>query len=270
MYNIHILGKKGIYMEKNIRIIQSLQRAFKILDCFDDPHPRLSLHEIAEKVQLNINTTRGLVNTLVYFHYLKHDESDNMYCLGLAFVPKSDLVESHLIYHTKNKIRPFLKVLANKYSMSVRLNMISSAKLFTLYTEVPENSRYLLMTRSQTPFPLHATSSGKVYLASLPQSIQKKYLMETKLIKYTETTLVDSNSLLKEMEEIKANEYALEIGEITDGIGSIAFPVLNRKNKCYATISLSASNEEILEHKDQIIQEVKNFLKDLKFAKHDF
>ena len=247
-------------MEKNTRIIQSIQRAFAILDCFEEIHPRLSLHQIADKLNLNINTTRGLVNTLVYFHYLSHDENDNSYCLGLAFVPKADLVESHLIYHTKNKIQPYLKVLANRYSMSVRLNMVSSARLFTLYTEVPDNTRYLLMTRSRTPFPLHATSSGKVYLSSLPQRLQESYLKETNLVKYTETTIVDPQKLLEEMKEIKERGYALEVGEITEGIGSIALPFYNRKSECYATISLSASNEEVLELKEEIVKDVTQFI----------
>lgn len=247
-------------MENKTRIIQSLQRAFAILDCFDEVHSRLNLHDIADKLNLNINTTRGLVNTLVYFHYLSHDESDNSYCLGLAFVPKADLVESNLIFHTKNKIQPYLKVLSNRYNMSVRLNMVSSAKLFTLYTEVPDNSRYLLLTRSRTPFPLHATSSGKVYLASLPEKIQREYLESINLIRYTETTICDSDQLLKEMALIKEKGYALEIGEVTEGIGSIAFPIYNRKKECYATISLSASSQEVLDQKDKIIKDVTTFI----------
>lgn len=250
-------------MEKNTRIIQSIQRAFSILDCFDEVHPRLSLHQIADKLNLNINTTRGLVNTLVHFHYLSHDESDNSYCLGMAFVPKADLVESHLIFHTKNKIQPFLKVLSNRYNMSVRLNMVSSGKLFTLYTEVPDNSRYLLLTRSRSPFPLHATSSGKAYLASLPEKIRMEYLEHTKLVRFTETTLVDPQALLEELNEISDRGYALELGEITDGIGSIAFPIFNRKKECYAIISLSASTEEVLEFKKQMIQEVGDFIREI-------
>lgn len=259
MYNKVNPRKEGINMEKNHRIIQSLQRAFAILDCFDELHPRLSLNDITEMVHLNINTTRGLVNTLVHFHYLSHDSSDNSYCLGLAYVPKAELVEEQIIYHTKHKIQPFLKKLSNEYLMSVRLNMISSGRLFTLYTEVPDNSRYLLMTRSRTPFPLHATSSGKAYLSTLSEKLQHEYLEETNLTKYTESTKTNPEILFQEMQEIKKQGYALEIGEISDGIGSIAFPILNRRGDCFATISLSSSNEEILEEKDNIAKEVKEF-----------
>ena len=46
--------------------IQSLQRATDILNCFTAKEPSLSLAQISQKTGLNINTTRGLVNTLVH------------------------------------------------------------------------------------------------------------------------------------------------------------------------------------------------------------
>ena len=52
-------------MKKNQRLIQSLSRAFAIIDCFDEEHKELTLNDISDMVALNINTTRGLVQTLV-------------------------------------------------------------------------------------------------------------------------------------------------------------------------------------------------------------
>lgn len=52
-------------MEKEVRLIQSIQRAFNIIDCFNNDNTELSLPQISEKVKLHINTTRGIVNTLV-------------------------------------------------------------------------------------------------------------------------------------------------------------------------------------------------------------
>ena len=57
-------------MEKEVRLIQSIQRAFNIIDCFNNDNTELSLPQISEKVKLHINTTRGIVNTLVANGYL--------------------------------------------------------------------------------------------------------------------------------------------------------------------------------------------------------
>lgn len=250
-------------MDKHRRTIQSLARAFAILDCFDSVHPRLNIAEISDLVHLNVNTTRGLVNTLVHFKYLSHDEVENDYYLGLAFIPKARLVEEQYLFHIKNKIQPVLRRWANRFELSARLNMVEDGQLMTVFTEVPDDTRYLIMTRSRIPFPLHATASGKVYLASLPESVVKTYVDDTRLVKYTDFTLTDPEALVGELEAIKARGYALEIGEINEGIGSVAVPIVDKRGECIGTISLSGTNEQVLQEKESILKTLGDFLKDL-------
>ncbi|MDO5301863.1 MAG: IclR family transcriptional regulator [Tissierellia bacterium] len=250
-------------MKKTQRTIQSLSRAFQILDCFDAFHQRLTLAELAKMCNLNINTTRGLVNTLVYHQYLAHDQRANSYHLGLAFIPKADLVEETTILHTKDILQPLLKDWANEFTMSTRLIMMEEGQLITLYTEVPDNARYLLMTRSALPFPLHATSSGKIYLSSLREEELKKYASHTKLVPYTDATISTVEALTGEIEKVGREGYALELGEVYDGIGSMALPVKNHRGRIYASISFLSSNEEILEQRERILQVVEPVLQAL-------
>ena len=250
-------------MDKTPRTIQSLARAFAILDCFDAVHPKLSLSEISKLVKLNVNTTRGLVNTLVHFQYLSRDEAENDYHLGLAFIPKANLVEDQYLFHVKNKIQPMLRVWANAFELSARLNMVEDGQLLTVFTEVPDNTRYLIMTRSRTPFPLHATASGKAYLASLPETVVDKYIKDTRLVVYTDKTITKDSVLKEEMQATREKGYALEIGEINDGLGSIAIPIFDKRRDCIGTISLSGANEEILENEREAFATVQDFLDEL-------
>lgn len=48
--------------EKEVRVIQSVQRAIDIINCFDEHELKLTLPQISAKLELNINTVRGLVN----------------------------------------------------------------------------------------------------------------------------------------------------------------------------------------------------------------
>ena len=52
-------------MKEDVRVIQSVQRAIDILNCVADAEKKISLREISEKLDLNINTARGLVQTLL-------------------------------------------------------------------------------------------------------------------------------------------------------------------------------------------------------------
>ncbi|MDO5037166.1 MAG: IclR family transcriptional regulator [Tissierellia bacterium] len=245
---------------KKVKIIQSLERASRIIDCFNSHKPRLKLADISQALDLNINTTRGLVNTLVYLGYLHQDPDNGDYFLGYRFVPKAQHVEEQLLYHIQPLVKPFLKDMAEKYCVTTRMQMVSSGNLFTIYTEVPSNARYLLMTRAGIAFPLHATSSGKAYLAHLPQVTQENYLKEINYIKYTPNTLASPQELRAEIKEILKQGYALELDEIDEGIASMAFPLLNHHKTCYGTLSFTAPTEEILDYKEAINKDVRLFL----------
>ncbi|MDD7363600.1 MAG: IclR family transcriptional regulator [Peptoniphilus sp.] len=250
-------------MDKNPRTIQSLARAFAILDCFDSVHPRLTITEISDIVHLNVNTTRGLVNTLVHFQYLSRDDEENDYYLGLAFIPKANLVEDQYLFHIKNKIQPMLREWANIFELSARLNMVDDGQLMTVFTEVPDNTRYLIMTRSRTPFPLHATASGKAYLSSLPDTVVDTYIRDTRLVKYTDLTITEADRLVEELNKTRERGYALEIGEINEGIGSVAIPITDKRKECIGTISLSGTNGQILQEETRIWEMISEFLNNL-------
>lgn len=75
-------------MEKEVRLIQSIQRAFNIIDCFNNDNTELSLPQISEKVKLHINTTRGIVNTLVANGYLACNAEKIHIALGWFILQK--------------------------------------------------------------------------------------------------------------------------------------------------------------------------------------
>ena len=99
-------------MEKEVRLIQSIQRAFDIINCFSEQSPKLTLPKISEMLSLNINTTRGIVNTLVANGYLEHDSETNIYSLGPVFIPKADLVSANDMERVKKMARPYLEELS--------------------------------------------------------------------------------------------------------------------------------------------------------------
>lgn len=251
-------------MKKDFRVIQSIQRAIDIINCFDDTKYKLSLPEISEQLSLNINTTRGIVNTLLYNGFLEHDVEENKYSLGLVFIPKADFISSHSVDRTRDIVRPYLKIIAEKYQVSSRLQLISNFNIFTVETINPENSRYILLTRLNTPFPLYATSSGKLYLYYLDDKTKENYLDTISYTKFTDKTITNKEELKKELDFIKVQGYSCEFEEVGIGISSLAVPLLNEKNKLIGTISITASTPIIESICEDAIKDIKKIVKDIK------
>lgn len=245
-------------MAKEVRTIQSIQRAINIINCFTEENPELSLNDISDRLDLNINTTRGIVNTLLYNGFLEHYENTNTYSLGIIFLEKNKLVKNIYALQLEKKFTPLLYELANKYSVSARIQLISNNTILTIKTVNPEYTRYKLIA-SSFHFPLNATSSGKLFLYYAQSDFRNNYLDNIPDIKHSPYTICDKKELLKEMDFIKKNGYSKEIQEIDIGVSSVAVPILNINNELIGTISVTGLSTIIEEVCNSLLITVKDY-----------
>lgn len=242
-----------------MKLIQSLQRAFNIINCFDEYNQKLTLNQISKMTELNINTTRGLVNTLVHNCYLEHDKENNIYMLGSIFIAKSLIVkkrENNIFLKDTDK---FLECLADKYNVTARYHFVRNNNLVRIISKEPTNARYILIIRDSMILPLNATSSGKIILAYSEEEFLNSYLEDIPKEKLGSKTITEKEELLKELKFIRNYGYAKEFDEVGIGISAVAVPIL-QDNKLLGTISASGPTE-ILKHKyEEIVVDINSFL----------
>lgn len=243
-------------MEKNIKVIQSIQRAVNILNCFDYNNLELSLNTISQKVNLNINTTRGLVNSLVANNLMAHNLKTNTYSIGNFFLLKSNLIVKNNINRAKELSLSLLNNLSDKFNVSSRLQIIDSDNIFTAIVVNPKNSHYILTSTQDSNFPLHATSSGKLLI-----KYKQKKLENLTLEKFTEDTITDIISLKKELDTISKKGYSTEYDEIGVGVSSIAVPVFDNNRFIFGSISVTALTPIIKKMEKEIVKELKSSVK---------
>ncbi len=243
-------------MKGNLRLIQSVQRAIDIINCFDESNSQLTINQISENLSLHVNTTRGIVNTLVYNGYLIHNTEEGNYSLGYVFIPKAELVDNSYVDRMKSLAKPHLRTIANKHQVSSRLQLVSNYNVFTVETFNPENSRYLLLTKKNTSFPLNATSSGKLFLSFQKKEFRENYLSSNNFEKYTNKTIIDSDSMREEIRMIRENGYSLEDEEISIGMSSIAVPIFEKTSKIIGTLSIVASKSFLDDIKKEILTDL--------------
>ena len=162
--------------EKEVRVIQSVQRAIDIINCFDEHELKLTLPQISAKLELNINTVRGLVNTLVANGYLEHVADGNCYMLGLAFLPKADLAGANDIDRLRSRVRPSLELIADRFQVSAGCRSSATTIFFAVEVVNPIDSHYIFLTRLNAVFTLNATASGKLVLYYMDQPRREAFL----------------------------------------------------------------------------------------------
>lgn len=243
-------------MENKIKLIQSLERAFEILNCFSETNSTWTLSQISEQLQLNINTTRGLVNTLVYYHYLTRDESGN-YQLGISFLQKAKVARRSKIHELFVRMEDDIQMLSNRTESSVHIQMIENYDVDSIVITNPLNCCYILNTRLNFELPLYATSTGKLILYYLSPSVREQLLSQLHWQQYTEFTITSAEGLKEEFAYITQRGYARERNELGYGVSSIALPIL-LNGKLSFTISATANEILLKKHRQELLMEFQN------------
>jgi DNA-binding IclR family transcriptional regulator len=86
-----------------------------------------------------------------------------------------------------------------------------------------------------TRIPLHAVSSGQVFLAQLPGPMLARYLAEP-LERFTPNTLTTAASLLERLREVRRDGHSWVRDEFAIGITSVAAPVADARGELVAAV----------------------------------
>lgn len=87
--------------------------------------------------------------------------------------------------------------------------------------------------------PLHATSSGKVLLASVAPVERTRLVEAIGLAAYTAETITDAGELEQHLQEVLDQGYATTLGEYEEGLNAIAVPVWDARGTVVAALSAS-------------------------------
>lgn len=244
-------------MKEDVRVIQSVQRAIDILNCVADAEKKISLREISEKLDLNINTARGLVQTLLVNGYLSKDVEQGSYLLGYELLTKSKQIYQMQIQRIRDIAYPYMKKLSERYNVSSWLQISFYREIYTVEVVEPLDSYYSYAPKHSSNLPLHASASGKLRIAYMPENERDKVLDQITLEVFTEKTISDKNHFKKMIKNVYDQEYATEIEELHVGVSSIAVPVFNSYGKLKGTLSVASSAQSIKKNFYDILSELK-------------
>lgn len=224
------------------KIIQSVARAFAIIDCFTVNKTQLTLNEIAKQTDLNINTTRGLVQTLLHFNYLAYDEVLNTYRLGLVFIEKAEIAHFEFTKGLIDLVRSDLQRLADEYFVSVRMMSVEDIQASTIWETKPSRSRYALVVHESTEFPLYASATGKLILAHLEPYYRNQVIDNFEWKEFGRNTLTSKEALLEELDKVRQADVAVESEELGIGFSSLAVPVFHEGELIYSLSVTTTAN----------------------------
>ena len=214
-----------------------LKKTFKIIEEFEENEGKpLSITELSKRLTLPKSTVFHIVHTLHNFRWLERLDNSKKYVLGLRLFELGNLVQSN------SRLRQIaishLEKLRKETNETVYLVVYDQKEI--VYLECLESQ---LRLRARPVYgirvPLHCTSLGKAIMAFLPDQEVQNIIREKELIGFTDKTIIDTDTLEKELREIRKRGYAIDWGEHEEGVRCIGAPIYNHLGKVFAAVSIS-------------------------------
>jgi DNA-binding IclR family transcriptional regulator len=216
--------------------VKSLLRALSLIDILSSSPDGQSLGEIARAAQLPPSTVHRLLQSLQQMGYVIQDHATAHYALGEKLILLGRKAEQQR--DVRNIARPHLEHLARATNETVSLTTILDNSVVQL-DHVDSPNMLKVTWDSGQRFPIHASASGKVFLAYLPEADRNRILKTIKLQPFTKRTIVDRRRTLVELRTISSRGYALDDAEREEGVRCVAAPIFNATGLVVAAVSIS-------------------------------
>lgn len=204
--------------------LQVADRIVNVLKAFADYGPELGVSEIARRLELPKSVVHRTLTSLVRTGFLRKDESAGRYRLGpeaiglgLAALGSVDLVGIAL---------PHMEVLRSRTAETVTLSVrVGNARVYVSQLESPQDVKMTVEIGRR--WPLYAGATGRAILAMLPADDRDRYVSNAELIALTNHTITTVDTLRASLAEVRANGYAVSLGERDPWAGAVATAVIS-------------------------------------------
>lgn len=237
------------------KVIQSVDRAMEILDCFNERELELSLLTISNRLCLNKATVFCLINTMIGRGYMEKNLSNGLYRLGPSLLQKHSLhrqAKNNLLYEQSIV---YLKRIALKYHINTYVYSYVDNILSCVDVVREDPSVKGEITSRKMAF--HAAASGKLVLSQFSHIQLERYFESSPLTVFTSNTIIDPVSLTEQLEQIRKEGVAYEMEEVEEGLHAYAVPIYDRCGVLGGTLSASGNAAHMTEERSLILTDLK-------------
>jgi DNA-binding IclR family transcriptional regulator len=215
--------------------VQSLGRAFGILEEVARHREGISLAELSKRVGLHNSTTFHLVKTMVSLGYIRQ-EKDKRYRVGrpLFALAASSLDEIEMVNLATPVLEDLSRATGESGHFAVRMG---DSVIVVARTSGP--GAFQLTDRVGVVRPAHCTALGKVILAALRPDQLQRFVERVELKPSTEKSITEIPALLREIEEVRHSGVAFDDGEFNPEVRCVAVPVRDFTGNVVGALGIS-------------------------------
>lgn len=216
--------------------VQSLERAFSLLEAFAPSNNELGISDLSRKIDLPRPTVSRLVATMEGLGYLRQNKETKKYSLGLKLLHLGAVVQAGL--HLKDIAAPVLLRLRDQLGETVYIDVIDGDERVCIDSLPGLNAVRTFVEVGQRS-PLYVGADSRMLLSSLGDEEFEAYLRRVKLKPFTPNTITDRDLLRKVVAESRRLGYSYSVGEFHPGSACISSLIRDGGKRTVGAISVS-------------------------------
>jgi IclR family transcriptional regulator, KDG regulon repressor len=235
--------------------VQSIGRAFAILEEIARSRDGISLAELSKRVGLHNSTTFHLVKTMVTLGYVRQLKDSKRYRVGrpLFALAASSLDDVEMV----SMATPILEDLSRETGESGHF-AVRMGDSVVVIARTSGSGAFQLTDRVGVIRPAHATALGKIVLAALRPEQLDRYLERAELKPHTPKSIVEVGALRREIEEVRRAGIAYDDGEFDAELRCVAVPVRDFTGQVVGAIGISGPiwrlSLQVLQSRAKLVQ----------------
>lgn len=217
-----------------------LQRAMRILQCFDVDKPRLTAGQIASMADLSRSTGHRLASEMADVGMLRRNE-DGTYSVSPYVWEMS--VRANPLEQLRRLARPVMQDLHSSLGQHISLAVPDFGRRSLLYIDRYDPTRQLtILTKHATRLDFHTNSSGLAMLAFADAEFLASVLSDSLVDSTGEPT--DPNQLREDLIQIRRQGYSHIVGGMVAENTAFAAPIFDGTETVRAALGVVARTDD--------------------------
>jgi DNA-binding IclR family transcriptional regulator len=224
--------------------VRSVDRAISIMEILGRDGAA-GVTEIARELDVHKSTVFRLIATLEARGIVEQDPVTQKYRLGFAIARLASGLRDDV--DVIELARDVCEELSARVDETVNLAMLADGEVVSV-EQINLSSSLITVDWVGQRHPLHATATGKVFLAFGTAELRDANL-RAPLARLTPSTITDREALLLELDEVREQGYATTSGELEVGLNAVAAPVREADGTVIASIVTSGPEYRLTEER---------------------
>lgn len=218
---------------------QAALRAVRLLKQFSIERPEMTLAELSKAAGLNKTTTHRLLRALQSEALIDRNQASGAYCLGAGLMALG--VQALASNDLRRRVRPILRSLARDTGETTTLEVPVENSMLIL-DEVPGRHVIGAAGNIGTRWPMHATSTGKAYMAFDEGCFER---IADELPPLTPKTLVRREAFQSQIVDIRRRGFASTVDELEEGFAAVATVIRGALGDVQGALSIGGPTQRM-------------------------